>query len=132
VAKFGVEPASIPDYLALVGDSADGFPGLAGWGAKSTSTVLARYGHIEAIPAAADDWDVTVRGAAKLAATLAAQRESALLFRRLATAVTDVPGLGGVDDLAWSGPTPQLAELADYLDAPRIAERASRLAAERG
>jgi 5'-3' exonuclease len=131
VAKFGVEPASIPDYLGLVGDSADGFPGLAGWGAKSTSIVLARYAHIESIPDAAEDWDVTVRGASKLAATLAEQRESALLFRRIATLVTDVPGLGSVDDLAWSGPTAELAELADYLDAPRIAERASRLAAGR-
>jgi 5'-3' exonuclease len=131
VAKFGVEPASIPDYLGLVGDSADGFPGLAGWGAKSTSTVLARYRHIEAIPEAAEDWEVTVRGASKLAATLAAEREAALLFRRIATVVSDVPGLGSVDDLAWSGPTAQLAELADYLDAPRIAERASRLAAGR-
>jgi 5'-3' exonuclease len=131
VAKFGVEPASIPDYLGLVGDSADGFPGLAGWGAKSTSTVLARYGHIEAIPDAAEDWDVTVRGASKLAATLAEERESALLFRRIATVVTDVPGLGSVDDLVWSGPTALLAELAETLDATRIAERASRLAAGR-
>jgi len=131
VAKFGVEPASIPDYLGLVGDSADGFPGLPGWGAKSTSTVLARYGHIEEIPEAAEDWEVTVRGASKLAATLAAERESALLFRRIATVVTDVPGLGSVDDLTWTGPTSRLEELADYLDAPRIAARAARLAAGR-
>ena len=104
--KMGVPPASIPDYLALVGDSADGFPGLPGWGAKSAAAVLTRFGSIEAIPDSADDWDgLTVRGAAKLAATLAGDRELAMLFRRIATVVTDVPGIGTVDDLAWTGPT---------------------------
>lgn len=131
VAKFGVEPASIPDYLALVGDSADGFPGLPGWGAKSASTVLARYRHIEEVPADATDWEVKVRGAAKLAATLREARDDALLFRRIATIVRDVPGIGRVDDLAWSGPRADFEELCDYLEAPRLAERAARLAERR-
>jgi 5'-3' exonuclease len=132
-AKFGVGPASIPDYLALVGDNADGFPGLPGWGAKSAATVLARYGHIEAIPESAEDWDVQVRGAAKLAATLREARDDALLFRRIATLVEDVPDIGSVDDLEWSGPGEKFEELCDYLEAPRLAQRlrASRVRALR-
>ena len=126
--KFGVPPASIPDYLGLVGDSADGFPGLPGWGAKSAATVLARYGHIEDIPDDPEQWDVKVRGANKLAATLAAQREDALLFRRIATVVRDAPEIGPVDSWRWQGPKPALEELCDYLDAPRLAERAQRIA----
>jgi 5'-3' exonuclease len=122
-AKFGVVPASIPDYLALVGDSADGFPGLRGWGAKSAAALLARYGHLEAIPASSEDWDVKVRGAARLAETLRSDREDALLFRRIATVVEDVPDIGGVDDLEWTGPREALEEICDYLDAPRLAER---------
>ena len=103
VAKFGVRPAAIPDYLALVGDSADGIPGLPRWGAKSTAAVLARYGGIDAIPDDHADWDVTVRGAANLARTLAAQREDARLYRTLATLRTDVPLADSLDDLAWQG-----------------------------
>jgi 5'-3' exonuclease len=103
VAKFGVAPASIPDYLALVGDTADGFPGLPGWGAKSTATVLARYGHLEAIPADARDWHVAVANAAKLAETLRREREHALLFRTLATLRTDIPLFDDVDALRWNG-----------------------------
>lgn len=99
VAKFGVAPASIPDYLALVGDAADGFPGLPGWGAKSTAAVLARYGHLEAIPADAREWNVAVTGAAKLAQTLADNRERAELFRTLATLRTDIPLFDDVDEL---------------------------------
>ena len=105
-AKFGVGPASIPDYLALVGDSADGFPGLAGWGAKSAATVLARWHHLEDIPADPGRWDVTVRGAAKLAVTLQEGRDDARLFKDLATLRVDPALLGGVDDLRWRGPTP--------------------------
>ena len=99
--KFGVGPASIPDYLALVGDSADGFPGLAGWGAKSAAAVLARWRHIEEIPADPGDWDVTVRGAAKLATTLQEGRDKAQLFKDLATLRIDRSLLRKVDDLRW-------------------------------
>ena len=103
IEKFGVPPESIPDYLALVGDSADGVPGLPGWGAKSSSTVLARYGHLEAIPESAADWDVKVRGAEKLAATLSASMEDALLFRDLTTLRIDVPLHETLPDLEWKG-----------------------------
>jgi 5'-3' exonuclease len=129
--KFGVEPASIPDYLALVGDSADGFPGLPGWGAKSAAAVLARYRHLEGIPERADDWNVKVRGAARLAETLARERELALLFRRIASVASDVPGIGAVDDWRWRGPTEAFAEICDYCDTPRVAERAARQATRR-
>ncbi|MGH0032325.1 MAG: 5'-3' exonuclease [Myxococcota bacterium] len=131
VEKFGVPPESIADYLALVGDSADGFPGLPGWGAKSAATVLSRYGHIEAIPADPAEWDVKVRGAAKLAATLERERDQALLFRRIATVVTDVPGLGDVDDWRWSGPSDAFEELCDYLELPNLPARVGRLAKAR-
>ncbi len=126
--KFGVPPTSIPDYLGLVGDSADGFPGLPGWGAKSAASVLARYGHIEDIPDDPEQWDVKVRGAKKLAATLAEQRDDALLFRKIATVVRDADGVGPVDTWLWQGPKPELEELCDYLDSPRLAERAQRIA----
>jgi len=128
IAKFGVPPASIPDYLGLVGDSADGFPGIAGWGAKSASAVLAKYGHLEEIPAQPGQWDVPgLRGAATLAANLRDSWELALLFRRIATAETDVD-VGAVDDWAWSGPTPAFDEWAVRLGEPRLAERAATLA----
>jgi 5'-3' exonuclease len=130
-AKFGVGPASIPDYLALVGDSADGFPGLAGWGAKSAAAVLARWRHIEEIPPDAGDWDVVVRGAAKLAATLRDGREDASLFKELATLRIDRSLLADVDELRWRGPTKAFAELCAALDAPGIARRAEALAAGR-
>ncbi len=130
--KFGVPPASIPDYLALVGDSADGFPGLPGWGAKSAAAVLARYGHLDAIPESADDWDVKPRAAAKLAATLATRRDDALLFRTLATLVRDVGGLGDVDGLEWRGPTAAFEELCrETLEAPALAARAREIARTR-
>jgi len=117
VAKFGVAPDSIPDYLALVGDSADGFPGLAGWGAKSAATVLARWGHLEAIPPDPADWEVTVRGAAKLAVTLQDRDEDAVLFKELATLRVDRSLLGGVEDLRWRGPTGDFARVCADLDA---------------
>jgi 5'-3' exonuclease len=125
--KFGVPPASIPDYLALVGDSADGFPGLPGWGAKSASTVLARYGHLEQIPRSAGDWDVAVRGGAKLAATLHDQMDLAVLFRRIATIETDAPTIGSVAELRWAGPRSSLGEIADALDMPGLTARVERL-----
>ena len=131
VDKFGVEPTSIPDWLALVGDTADGIPGLPGWGAKSSSVVLARYGHLESIPADAEDWDVTVRSAAKLATTLVERRDDAELYRHLATLDLDAPVMDDVEDLRWTGPADHLEAVCAHIDAPRIAERARRLAAER-
>ena len=123
VARFGVPPASIPDYLALVGDTADGFPGLKGWGPKSAATVLARFGHLEAIPADPADWGAGVARAASLAATLARDRSLALLFRDLATLRTDIDVFDSVDELEWRGPTPALPALRRRL---RIDEREGR------
>jgi 5'-3' exonuclease len=128
--KFGVPPASIPDWLALVGDSADGFPGLPGWGAKSAATVLAHYGHLEDIPQLAKDWDVQVRGAVKLATTLSEQRADADLFKVLAT-LRDDADVGTVDEWRWTGPEPNLGEWAERLGSPRLVERAEKLAAAR-
>ncbi|MBI4883022.1 MAG: flap endonuclease [Actinobacteria bacterium] len=129
LAKFGVPPASIADYLALVGDSADGFPGLPGWGAKSAATVLAKFGTIDAIPSSAGDWGLpALRGAEKLARTLQDQMADAMLFRVIATTALDVP-VGTVDDWQWKGPTADLATLAAELGAPELAERAARIAA---
>jgi 5'-3' exonuclease len=103
VAKFGVSPASIPDWLALVGDDADGIPGLPRWGAKSASALLARYGHLQAIPDQETQWSVAVRGAAGLAQSLREHRDEAALYRRLATLRTDVPLAEGIEDLRWRG-----------------------------
>jgi 5'-3' exonuclease len=130
-AKFGVAPASIPDYLALVGDSADGYPGLAGWGAKSTAAVLAHYGTIERIPDSGRDWEVSVRGGPMLAATLAAGRADAMLFKDLATLRVDRSLLASVDQLRWQGPTAAFAEVCRRIDAEPLAVRADRLAAAR-
>ncbi len=116
IAKFGVPPASIPDYLALVGDAADGYPGLAGWGIKSTAAVLAKFGHLEAIPDDWRTWSVNATHAGRLADTLARQREQAFLFRTLATLRTDIPVCRSVDELQWTGPTPAFAGLAARLD----------------
>ncbi len=128
--RFGVSPRSIPDYLALVGDAADGFPGLPGWGAKSAATVLARYEHLDAIPDDAAEWDVSVRGAAKLAATLSTARDAARLFLDLATLRTDAD-VGTVDDWEWRGATPALAHWAERLAAGNLVARADRLSARR-
>jgi 5'-3' exonuclease len=130
-AKFGVGPASIPDYLALVGDSADGFPGLAGWGAKSAATVLARWTHVEDIPPDPAAWEVTVRSAAKLATTLEECHQDALLFKELATLRIDRSLLGSVEELRWRGPTSDFARLCDDMDAAGLARRAEALAAAR-
>jgi 5'-3' exonuclease len=129
--KFGVLPASIPDWLALVGDSADGYPGLPGWGARSAATVLARYQHLEQIPKLAMEWDVSVRGALRLATTLTEQREHALLFRELATLRGDAPIGADVDALRWTGPRPDFAKWSERLGTPPLQERAARLAATR-
>jgi 5'-3' exonuclease len=116
VAKFGVPPASIPDYLALVGDSADGYPGLSGWGPKSSAAVLARYRHLEAIPDDWRRWGVNAASPAALALTLARDRERALLFRTLATLRTDIPLFDSVDELRWTGPTDAFRVFAERFD----------------
>ena len=129
VERFGVRPASIPDYLALVGDSADGFPGIPGWGAKSAATVLAHYGHLEAIPLRSLPWGVKVRGAARLQERLAAGWEDALLFRDLATLRDHARLFGAVDELRWTGPEEGFDRVAEALGEPGLARRAGRLAA---
>jgi 5'-3' exonuclease len=125
VAKFGVPPPSIPDYLALVGDSADGYPGLPGWGAKSAAAVLAKFGHLESIPDDPRNWHVNVANAGKLALTLAAERDRAMLFRTLATLRTDIPLFKSVDELEWKGATPAFEPLAARFDAALIARRSA-------
>ncbi|MCB9887296.1 MAG: flap endonuclease [Planctomycetes bacterium] len=123
VAKFGVQPASIPDYLALVGDEQDGIPGLPKWGAKGAAAVLAHYRHLEAIPDDAAQWPVAVRGAAGLAAVLAERRADALLYRRLATLRTDVPLAETLDDLRWRGPRAEFEPFCRSIGAERLLER---------
>jgi 5'-3' exonuclease len=128
--RLGVPPASIPDLLALVGDSADGFPGLPGWGAKSAAAVLRRWGHLESIPADPITWDSGVRGAAKLNAVLRDQFDLALLFRRIATVETDAPVSATVDELRWTGPADPAAfrALCERLEARRLPERMGQVA----
>jgi 5'-3' exonuclease len=124
VEKFGVAPESIPDWLALVGDSADGIPGVPRWGAKASAALLARYRHLEAIPARAEQWDVAVRGAASLAESLQEHREPAILYRRLATLRTDVPLAESLDDLEWRGARrDELGRLVTELGDPELPER---------
>jgi 5'-3' exonuclease len=127
VARFGVGPRSIPDYLALVGDSADGFPGIKGWGEKASGAVLGCYEHLERIPVNAADWEVPVRGAARLAAALAEHRELAVLFRTLATLRTDVPVFASLAELRWRGPTAAFEQLAAQLGVPSLWDRARRI-----
>ena len=133
--KFGVAPNSIPDWLALVGDSADGYPGLSGWGKRSASQVLAQYGSIDAVPDSVGDWSPVlrrqVRNAATLAARLAADREMALLFRELATLRVERSLLPGADLLEWTGPTAAFADVGVLLRDARLVERAASLAATR-
>ena len=118
--KFGVAPRSMPDYLALVGDAADGYPGLRGWGAKSTAAVLARFGHLEHIPDDWREWRVNAANPSALSQTLANERAQALLFRRLATLCTDAPVFEDVDELRWAGPTEAFAALAAAFDAATL------------
>ena len=117
VQKFGVLPASIPDYLALVGDAADGYPGLPGWGAKSTAAVLFKFRHLESIPTDWREWHVNAANGGVLARTLSRERHQALLFRTLATLRTDITLFDDVDQLRWSGPTPGMDKIAVRLDA---------------
>jgi len=119
IKKFGVSPTSIPDYLALVGDAADGYPGLPGWGAKSTAAVLARFGKLEAIPPDWRDWRVNAKNAATLALTLARERDRAWLFRDLATLRTEIPLFDSVEDLRWTKATERFAMFAARLDSAR-------------
>jgi 5'-3' exonuclease len=122
--KFGVSPASIPDWLALVGDAADGFPGVPGWGPRSAAALLDRYGHLESIPADPSGWDVAVRGAASLAGSLREHHDEALLYRRLATLRTDVPLAETVQALRWRGARRrELAALCLELGDERLLER---------
>jgi len=134
-ARYGIGPASIPDWLALVGDSADGFPGLQGWGKQSASAVLGHYEHIEAIPTAVSDWDPalrsSVRSAPKLAERLASEMDHALLFRDLATLRVDRTLLRSVGDLEWNGPTDDFADIASFMRDPALSQRAAALGSRR-
>ncbi len=128
VAKFGVSPHSIPDYLAVVGDSADGYPGVAGWGPKAASLVFSRYPHLEDIPKDSHDWDPSIRRARALADSLFAVWDDALLFRALATLRIDVPVFGSAEDLLWAGPRPEFQDYCERLRAPDLFRRATRKA----
>jgi 5'-3' exonuclease len=123
VRKFGVSPRSIPDYLALVGDSADGYPGLPGWGAKSSAAVLAKFLHLESIPKDFREWRVNVTNASVLSDTLCREWDHAILFHRLATLRTDIRLFDDIDALRWNGPTPAFDELAARLDGARTERR---------
>jgi len=127
--KFGVPPASIPDYLALVGDTADGYPGLDGFGAKSAAAVLRRFAHIDAIPVDAGEWRIDVRNTSQLARVLNEQRDLAILFRTPATLRTDAPLFASVDEMQWRGPTADFARFAEMIDGPELVQRAERAAA---
>jgi 5'-3' exonuclease len=125
IQKYGVSPASIPDYLGLVGDAADGYPGVRGWGAKSSAAVLAKFVHLESIPTDWREWHVNVANASALADTLFRERDGALLFRKLATLRTDINLFNDVDELRWNRPTPVFADIAARLDAARTETRQS-------
>ena len=129
--RFGVPPESITDYLALVGDSTDGYPGLPGWGCKSASTLLARYRHFEEIPEDPADWDVKVRGAQRLARTLAEGRNAAAAFRDLATLRTNASVFESIDELEWSGPNPAFFDVCAGFNGPGFFKRAQVLATAR-
>lgn len=124
--KFGVLPGSIPDYLALVGDAADGYPGLRGWGAKSSAAVLAKFLHLESVPKDWREWHVNVANASALAATLGREWDQAVLFRTLATLRTDIPLFEDVEQLRWKGPTPAFESLAARLDAAHTERREAK------
>jgi len=125
--RFGVDPGSIPDYLALVGDSADGYPGLAGWGEKSAGKVIGYYRHLEKIPLSAMDWQVHVRTSKQLASTLRDQFKHALLFRDLATLRTIEPKLSSAEELRWKGPTQSFAAICKRLDDSRLLARVNSI-----
>jgi len=131
IERFGVPPSSIPDYLGLVGDSADGYPGLSGWGEKSAAEVLARYGHLENIPSKAEEWTVKPRGTDKLAATLRENVKLALLFRDLATLRTKEPQILSLRELLWPGASDSFAEMGKRLEVPLLMERLQHLSSTR-
>lgn len=128
IARFGVPPRSIPDYLALVGDSADGFPGVPGWGPKTAALALSRYPRLEDIPKDWRTWPPSIRGASRLADALFRAWDDARLFRTLATLRLDAPVFASVDDLRWQGPRPQFGELCRRLRSPQLRDRASAAA----
>jgi 5'-3' exonuclease len=130
LAKFGVPPASIPDYLALIGDTADGFPGLQGWGAKGAAKVLARWGHIEDIPDDVLEWDVNAPSVRSMAARLAAEKDKALLFKVLATLKDDCE-VGSVAEWEWTGPAPEFDAMCDRIEAPDLLKRVLALKKKR-
>jgi 5'-3' exonuclease len=127
-ARFGVMPESIPDYLAVVGDSADGFPGVAGWGEKAAAATLSRYHHLENIPKDWHNWDPAIASARRLATSLAASWDDALLFRTLATLRLDAPAADSVDQLCWKGPRPEFEKQSAQMGAPDLFARAVSLA----
>jgi len=128
--QFGVSPASIPDYLALVGDAADGYPGLDGWGEKSAGSVVGKYDHLEKIPKSSQDWAVSVRSAEKLSATLQSNFKLALLFRDLATLRTTNPKLKSPEEIRWKGPKPSFHGTCERLEAPDLEERVRQLSSK--
>lgn len=130
VEKFGVKPESIPDYLAVVGDTADGYPGLKGWGAKAAASVLSLYPHLENVPADSKDWSPSIRGSSKLATTLRESWDEALLFRQLATLRLDAPVFNNVDELRWSRPLSGFESLCERMKAPELYRRANAIAAK--
>jgi 5'-3' exonuclease len=132
VEKFGVNPQSIPDYLAVVGDSADGFPGVAGWGAKAAALVLSRYSHLEGIPKDWQDWHPSIRRARVLAESLFRAWDDALLFRTLATLRLDVPVFDQVEDLRWKGPSADFEECCRRMKSPELLRRVTSAAARLG
>jgi 5'-3' exonuclease len=123
VAKFGVKPQSIPDYLAVVGDSADGYPGLPGWGAKAAALALSQYPHLEAIPKDWREWHPSIRRARLLSESLFNAWDDALLFRTLATLRLDVPVFDAVEDLRWRGPRPNFEEHCRQMKSPDLLSR---------
>jgi 5'-3' exonuclease len=125
VAKFGVKPESLPDYLAVVGDSADGYPGIVGWGAKAAGQVLSQYLHLENIPKDSREWNPSIRRAGPLAESLFGAWDDALLFRRLATLRSDAPVFAAVDDLRWTGPRADFEQYGQRLKSPELHRRAS-------
>ncbi|HEX9430413.1 MAG TPA: 5'-3' exonuclease H3TH domain-containing protein [Candidatus Bathyarchaeia archaeon] len=131
IEKFGVPPSSIPDYLALVGDDADGYPGLEGWGEKSTATVLGIYKHLESIPPKAENWKVQPRSAPRLAEVLETNFKLAILFRDLATLRTKVPNIASPEEIRWSGPGTRFQEICKQLDDSQLVDRVAKIHSRR-